>query len=56
MQEFLFHLHHFPKPFKESYCNCDKDLEISSHKHKLQQILKDEERKVNRQWTMQELL
>lgn len=54
--QFLFHLQRFHRPLKESYCNCEKYLEISSHKRKLQQILKDEERKVNSQWTMQELL
>lgn len=56
VSQFLFHLQHFHRPFKESYCNSDKYREISSHKHKLQQILKDEEREVNSQWTMQELL
>lgn len=54
--QFLFHLKHFHRPFKGSYCNWDKYLEISSHKRKLQQILKDEERQVNSQWTMQNLL
>lgn len=39
-----------------SYCNYNKYLEISPCKHKLQQILKDEESKMNSQWTMQELL
>lgn len=56
VSQFLSHLQHFHRPFKESYCNSDKYLEISSHKCKLQQILKDEEREVNSQWTMQELL
>lgn len=54
--QFLFHLRHFHRPFKGSYCNWDKYLEISSHKHKLKQILKYEEREVNSQWTMQDLL